>query len=266
MTEPAVEIRNFTLKKGSFQLSDISCEIYPHEVFAILGKTGSGKTLLLESVAGYYAGAGGAIYLGGRAVLDIPLTERKIGFVYQDYGLFPHMTVEQNISYGLKMQKKSRPVIAGEVRRMAELLSIGHILSQYPGTLSGGERQRTALARALVLSPEVLLLDEPFSALDPVTRQTMHRELRNIHREFQCAIIFVTHDFSEARALAGRIGIMDRGRMMAVRQSERLFEPYENNIVNQFLGIAGEAYDTAGAYGESQGRIQIACRAERAQR
>jgi len=104
---PAIEIVNFSLKKGSFQLSDISCEIFPHEIFAILGKTGAGKTLLLESIAGYYTGSSGGIYINGKAVLNIPLMDRKIGFVYQDYGLFPHMTVEQNISYGLKMQKKA---------------------------------------------------------------------------------------------------------------------------------------------------------------
>jgi molybdate transport system ATP-binding protein len=185
MIQPAIEIRKFSLKKGSFQMLDISCDIYPHEMFAILGKTGAGKTLLLESVAGYYAGSGGTICLNGRAVLDIPLTQRKIGFVYQDYGLFPHMTVEQNISYGLRMQKKSRSFITGEVRRIAELLNIEHILKQYPDTLSGGEKQRTALARALVLSPDVLLLDEPFSALDPVTKQLLHDELREIHNKFQ---------------------------------------------------------------------------------
>jgi molybdate transport system ATP-binding protein len=237
MTTPAIKITDFSLKKGSFRLSEISCDIYPHEMFAVLGKTGAGKTLLLESVAGYYAGLGGSIYLHGKAVLDIPLTERKIGFVYQDYGLFPHMTVEQNISYGLKMQKKNRSDIIKEVRRMAELLSIEHILTQHPGTLSGGEKQRTALARALVLSPDVLLLDEPFSALDPVTKRALHGELRAIHEKFQCTILFVTHDFLEAKELASRIGIMVNGRLKAIRDSNELFKPYEDDEINQFLGL-----------------------------
>lgn len=236
---PAIKITDFSLNKGSFRLSDISCDIFPHEMFAILGKTGAGKTLLLESVAGYYTGSGGVIYLNGKAVLDIPLTERKIGFVYQDYGLFPHMTVEQNISYGLKMKRSCRSVITEEVSRMTELLSIGHILKQYPETLSGGEKQRTALARALVLSPEVLLLDEPFSALDPVTKQTMRSELRKIHERFKCTIIFVTHDFTEAQELASRIGIMDNGRLKAVRKSDALFQSYEEDAINQFLGLNG---------------------------
>jgi len=112
-----------------------------------------------------------------------------------------------------------------------------HIQKQYPGTLSGGEKQRAALARALILSPDVLLLDEPFSALDPVTKQTMRSELRKIHERFKCAIIFVTHDFTEAQELAGRIGIMDNGRLKAVRQSDALFEPYEDDNINQFLGL-----------------------------
>lgn len=238
MTMPTIKISDFSLRKGSFQLSDISCDIYPQELFAILGKTGAGKTLLLESVAGYYAGLYGCIYLNGKSVLDIPLTERRIGFVYQDYGLFPHMTVEQNISYGLKMRRKNRSEIAKEVSRMAELLSIEHILKQHPGTLSGGERQRTALARALVLSPDVLLLDEPFSALDPVTKKSLRNELLEIHNNFQCTVILVTHDFSEAQELAGRIGIMSNGRLKAVRHSDALFEPYEDENINQFLGLS----------------------------
>jgi ABC-type sugar transport system ATPase subunit len=238
MMIPAVEIQHYSLEKGNFSLSDISCQIEPHEIFAILGRTGSGKTLLLESIAGYYYGSGGSILIGGKAVLDIPLSKRKIGFVYQDYGLFPHMTVEQNISYGLKMQKKPMSAISEQVQRIAELLSITHILNQYPGTLSGGEKQRTALARALVLSPEVLLLDEPFSALDPITKQAMYEEVQTIHERFKCTIIFVTHDFCEAQKLAVRIGIMCDGRLQTTRCSNQLFEPYNDDKINDFLGIS----------------------------
>lgn len=235
---PVIEVRNLTLKKGNFQLNNITFDVNAKEIFAILGKTGAGKTLLLESIAGYYPEFRGEVSFNGKAVLDIPLSERKIGFVYQDYGLFPHLTVEQNISYGLKIRKQPRSILAKEVHRMAELLSITHILKQYPGTLSGGEKQRTALGRALVLSPDVLLLDEPFSALDPVTKQAMYSELQNIHENFSCAILFVTHDFSEAQLLANRIGIMDSGCLKAVRNSNMLFEPYEENAVNQFLGLS----------------------------
>ncbi len=253
MVSPIIEVRSFTLKKGTFRLSNLVFDVKPKEIFAILGKTGAGKTLLLESIAGFYAGTEGEIYLNGKAVLDIPLTARKIGFVYQDYGLFPHMTVGQNIAYGLRMQKKAKAQIAEEVGRMADILSISHILPQYPGTLSGGEKQRTALARALVLNPDVLLLDEPFSALDPVTKCAMHDVLMKINEQFGCAIVFVTHDFSEAQTMASRIGIMDHGCLKAIRQSDQLFHRYNDDEINQFLGIKGGAlYDTAGTYGKAE--------------
>lgn len=237
MMGSAIEVKRLFLKMGEFQLKNISFDIHPKEIFAILGKTGAGKTLLLESIAGFYRSMEGGVFLEGKNVLNIPLTERKIGFVYQDYGLFPHMTVRKNISYGLKMQKKSKKEIEEKVGYMAEIMSISHILEQYPDTLSGGEKQRTALARSLVLNPGVLLLDEPFSALDPVTKAAMYKELLKINEQFDCAILFVTHDFTEAQKLAHRIGIMDKGCLKAVRNSDELFDFYQNDELNQFFGI-----------------------------
>ncbi len=233
----AIEVRNFSLRRGSFSLKNISFVVNSKEIFAILGETGAGKTLLLESIAGFYKGSGGNVYLGGQPVLEIPLTELKIGFVYQDYGLFPHMTVEQNISYGLKMRNKKKDEVSDKVRCISEKLSISHILGQFPGTLSGGEKQRTALARALVLNPDILLLDEPFSALDPVTKQAMYDEILKIHEEFECAILFVTHDFNEAQKLADSVGIMHDGCLKEVRSSERLFEVYQDDEINKFFGL-----------------------------
>lgn len=232
-----VEVKGFTLKKGDFVLKNVSFEVHSHEIFAILGKTGSGKTILMESIAGFYPGTEGAVYLNGQAVLDIPISKRNIGFVYQDYGLFPHLNVYQNVSYGLKMQKKSKKEIAEKVRYIADILSITHMLHQYPGTLSGGEKQRTALARALVLDLELLILDEPFSALDPVTKNEMYDVLMGIHERFGCAILFVTHDFNEARKLADRVGVMDSGRLMDIRCSDSLFELYNDDEVNRFFGL-----------------------------
>jgi ABC-type sugar transport system ATPase subunit len=249
---PVVEVTNFSLKMCDFELNDISFEIYAREIFAIVGKTGSGKTLLLEAIAGFYTGLKGCVYLNGKAVQEIPLSARRIGFVYQDYGLFPHMSVEQNISYGLKMQKRTKSEITEEVARMAETLSITHILKQYPGTLSGGEKQRTALARALILSPDLLLMDEPFSALDPVTKQTMYHELLKIHKQFQCAIVFVTHDFTEVQKLADRVGIMAGGCLKAVRAADKLFGQYEDDEINKFFGIEGCNYDWSGTDAEAQ--------------
>ena len=198
-------INNFSVKRGSFTLSPISLTIQMGEIFAILGRTGSGKTVLLEAISGMFPGDTGSILLDGTDIRDIPPSQRKLGLVYQDYGLFPHMKVKENISYGLKMHGYSKKEQDSRAQELMEMLSISHIGDQYPGTLSGGESQRTALARALALAPQVLLLDEPFSALDPATRQSLYQELRRIHRHFGCTIIFVTHDMDEAIKLAGRI-------------------------------------------------------------
>ena len=234
----AVEIMDFSAQLGTFRLKNINLSIYQNEIFAILGKTGSGKTVLLESVAGFYKGNSGKVHIDGKNISEIPLEKRGIGFVYQDFGLFPHMTVYHNISYGLKMQKLEKQEIWKIVNETAEMLSISHILKQYPGTLSGGERQRTALARALVLRPKVLLMDEPFSALDPSTKKLMYRQVAEIHRIFGCTIIFVTHDFTEAQTIADRIGIMTEGELKLIRTKSELFQRCEDYKINEFLGIA----------------------------
>jgi molybdate transport system ATP-binding protein len=153
VVNPLVAVRAFSLSRGRFRLKNVSLDIRPNEKFALLGRTGAGKTVLLESIAGFYRGETGTILLDGKPVEKISPEQRGIGFVYQDQGLFPHLTVYHNISYGLRMRKVSRDEIKAQVLRAAELLSIPHIMEQYPATLSGGERQRAALARAMVLKP-----------------------------------------------------------------------------------------------------------------
>ena len=219
-----ISIHRLSLKLGEFYLRDIELKIPDSEIFAILGKTGSGKTVLLETIAGFYKGNTGEVNLRGENVRNIPVEERKIGFVYQDYALFPHMTVFDNIGYGLKMNNKGKKESERLINEMAELLEIKHLLKCYPGTLSGGERQRTALARALVLNPDLLLMDEPFSALDPKTKEQMYKQIERIHQLFHCTIVFVTHDFNEARRMANRVGVMVNGELMRVCNSEELFE------------------------------------------
>lgn len=233
-----IEIRDFSVQLGAFRLQSINLNIRRGEIFAVLGRTGSGKTVLLESIAGFYRGRTGSIRIEGKNVTEIPLERREIGFVYQDFGLFPHMTAFGNISYGLKMQKIHKDQRWKIIRDTAELLSISHILKQYPGTLSGGERQRTALARALVLRPKILLMDEPFSALDPVTKQAMYKLIEEIHDIFDCTVLFVTHDFTEAQAMADRVGIMSNGELKAIRNKKDLFQKCNDREVNAFLGIA----------------------------
>ena len=236
MTVP-LAFESFCLTRGSMHMEDISFSVAEGEMFAILGRTGAGKTLLLESAAGFYTPEKGRVLLYGTPVQDIPLTERRIGFVYQDYALFPHMNVEKNITYGLRMRRMSRAKQERKVEESASLRSIGHILKEYPQTLSGGEKQRVALARALVLNPHLLLLDEPFSSLDPATRKSLYEEIGNIPRKFHCAVLFVTHDFREAQMLASRIGIMARGRMLCIRSAQELFTRSGNAELNAFLGL-----------------------------
>ena len=233
----AMEIQELTLQRGSFTLGPLSFAVQEGEIFALLGQTGAGKTLLLETLAGFYQKQyHGSIRLFGADGASLPAHERGIGFVYQDCGLFPHMTVEQNIAYGLRMHGVLERERKEKTAAVMELLSIAHVRGQYPATISGGERQRTALARALVLNPRILLLDEPFSALDPGTRQRMYGEIRRIHETFSCTILFVTHDFQEAQQLAQRIGVLLGGKLRAVTEADALFLQQYDDQVTAFLG------------------------------
>lgn len=249
-------IRDFSVQRGSFVLKPLSLQIQKGEIFAVLGRTGSGKTVLLEGIGGMFSRYQGSIAFDGTEVGAIPPGRRGLGFVYQDHGLFPHMTVYDNIAYGLKMHRFSKEAVKRKTEELMEMLSITHLRAQYPGTLSGGESQRTALARALALEPEVLLLDEPFSALDPATRQQMYREIQAIHRRFRCTIIFVTHDFKEAELLAGRVGILLDGEMKAVVPAKDLMSGRYCREVEEFLGrkyenrmdIAGKGAEAGGVF------------------
>ncbi len=233
----AIETSDLTLKRGNFTLGSLNLAVQEGDIYALLGQTGAGKTVLLETLAGFYQEQYfGTIRLFGQDARYLPTDKRNLGFVYQDCGLFPHMSVEQNIVYGLKMHHLSAAETAQKLEDITKLLSISHIRKQYPATISGGERQRTALARALVLNPRILLLDEPFSALDPTTRQRMYEEIRRIHDAFRCTILFVTHDFREAQTLAGRIGILLSGKLRAEVAADALFAQDYDEDVTAFLG------------------------------
>ena len=216
----SIEIRNLRVKRGSFVLDVPALDVHPHEIFAILGSTGSGKTVLMEAVAGACS------WERGEILLD------------QDYALFPHMTVRENIGYGLKVRKTDPAEIERRVDRLLTDFGIKAIADRYPGIISGGEAQRTALARALILEPDILLLDEPFSALDPATKRQMYGVIQDVHARFDCTIVFVTHDFAEARILADRVGIVLGGRLRTVRDADKLFdvEGLESDVL-AFLDI-----------------------------
>lgn len=209
-----LEIHNLSLKLFKFQLDSISLKIESGGYCVILGRTGSGKTLLLESIAGRYSEATGDIHFKGQSFQNLSPEDRKIGFVYQHFELFSHLNVFDNIAFPLKMRRKPLSIIQKSVAEIAELLGITYLLTHAIHNLSGGEKQRVALARALVSQPEILLLDEPTSALDYVTRHEMRQVLRDIHQAYQPTIIHVTHDISEALSLATQIGVMKRGQLI----------------------------------------------------
>ena len=236
MSGGSIEIRDMVARRGSFSLRVDELHIEPHEIFAIVGETGAGKTVLLEAIAGAFPLEAGSILLDGKDIRCLPVQQRRLGIVYQDHALFPHMTVAENIGYGLRMARVPKAEAARRVEEMLDLFSIRHIADRYPGIISGGEGQRAALARALVMQPEILLLDEPFSALDPTTKKRMYETLRDVHGRFRCTMVFVTHDFNEACCLGHRAGIILDGALQAVCPADELFTREFCPQVMAFLG------------------------------
>lgn len=230
-------VQNLRVERGDFVLQVDALDVKAGEIFAILGTTGSGKTVLMESIAGAYPIQEGCILVGGRDACEIPVQERHLGILYQDYALFPHMNVRDNIAYGLRRVRPRRTDVDERVDEMLALFGIAHLADRHPGVISGGESQRVALARALVLAPEVLILDEPFSALDPTTKLAMYDLLRRVHARFGCTIVFVTHDFHEAQTLADRVGIILDGRLRCVVDADALFDESHAPEVKSFLGL-----------------------------
>ena len=232
-----LRIESLSITLGAFSLRDVSLEVRSNEYFIIIGPTGAGKTILLETIAGIHTPATGTILLGDREITTCEPRDRNIGMVYQDYMLFPHLTVEENIAFGLRRKKIPRNEQRAAIEEMSTLLEIDHLAKRYPGTLSGGEQQRVALARALVLRPEILLLDEPMSALDSRTRERMRRELARIHTLTGTTIIQITHHFDDVFALADRIAIMREGRIVQVGETSDVFLHPTDTFVAEFLGI-----------------------------
>ncbi|GEA13792.1 MAG: molybdate transport system ATP-binding protein [Moorella sp. (in: firmicutes)] len=238
----SLRLFRITKKIGEFQLRDISLEVFPEEYFVILGPTGAGKTVLLEVIAGMHAPDAGEIWLGEENITAWPPEKRRFGFVYQDYALFPHINVRENIVFGLKNKKLPPGEIKRELEAVASLLGIAHLLRRLPYTLSGGEQQRVALARALIMKPRVLLLDEPLSALDPCTKETLQQELKRLHRFTGTLIVHVTHDFEEALYLGDRIGVLMGGGLLQVGSPEEIFTRPRTAAVARFVGVENIYY------------------------
>jgi iron(III) transport system ATP-binding protein len=225
-------------------------DIEDGELFTLLGPSGCGKTTLLRLVAGFYQPDAGDVYFGDRRVTGLAPYERNIGMVFQNYALWPHMTVRANVSYGLRLRKLS----AAEIdRRLAEGLRKVNLIgfeSRYPGQLSGGQQQRVALARALVLNPDILLLDEPLSNLDAKIRVQVRAEIRRLQQELKITTVYVTHDQEEALSLSDRVAVMKDGRVLQVGPPKELYERPRTRFVADFVGtnnlVAGEVRERQG--------------------
>ncbi len=230
-----LEIRDLCVQLGSFLMKDVTLDVQDGEYFVLLGPTGAGKTMLLESIAGLKPIESGQIRINGRDVTFLNLEKRNIGFAYQDYVLFRHLSVRDNISYGLMWRRKRGRDIKDAVDRVVELLGITHLLERRPWSLSGGESQKIALARALAIKPDLLLLDEPLAAVDPLTREATERELKELHNRLKLTTIHVTHNFEEAMALGDRIAVLRGGHIVQIGTPEQIFRHPNSEFVARFL-------------------------------
>ncbi|MBS0432719.1 MAG: TOBE-like domain-containing protein [Proteobacteria bacterium] len=249
-----LEIRGLTRKfAGCNALEEVDLSIAPGEFLALLGPSGSGKTTLLRILAGLDFPDGGEIKANGRDLLSVSARDRKVGLVFQHYALFRHLTVAENVAFGLRVRRwRTRPgraEISARVETLLERVQLAGLGSRYPAQLSGGQRQRVALARALAVEPDILLLDEPFGALDAKVRVSLRRWLRGLHEELGLTTIFVTHDQEEALELSDRIAVMNRGRMEQVDTPERVYHDAASPFVCEFIGSANRVNLSRGARG-----------------
>ncbi len=232
-----VEISSLSKFYGSVAaLDDVTMSIRNGEFVTLLGPSGSGKTTLLQMLAGLTTPSAGDIRIGGESVVLLPIEKRGIGLVFQSYALFPHMTVAGNVAYPLKMRGVARDEIADRVSGALKLVELDAFASRKPAELSGGQQQRTAIARALVFEPSVMLLDEPLSALDRRLREHMKFELRRIHDLIGTTTIFVTHDQDEALALSDRIAVLDGGKLQQFGTADEIYRHPKSRFIAEFMG------------------------------
>jgi sulfate transport system ATP-binding protein len=237
----SIEVRQVTKTFGTFTaLRDVSLEIQTGELVALLGPSGSGKTTLLRIIAGLETPERGSILFHGQDATACPARDRRVGFVFQHYALFRHMTVSENVAFGLRvLPRRTRPAptdIRARVQRLLALVQLDWLADRYPSQLSGGQRQRVALARALAVEPKILLLDEPFGALDAKVRQELRRWLRRLHAEINVTGVLVTHDQEEALEVADRVVVMNAGRIEQVGTPVEVFHNPASEFVVSFLG------------------------------
>lgn len=250
---PAIELRDVIKRFGETSAVDrVSLQIGDGEFFSLLGPSGCGKTTTLRMIAGFEYPSSGEIVIHGRPMVTIPPHKRPVNTVFQSYALFPHMSVEQNVAFGLQMQRLPKQEIAPRVGEALELVRLSHLAQRRPNQLSGGQQQRVALARALVNQPEVLLLDEPLGALDQKLRKEMQLELKSLQHRIGITFIFVTHDQEEALTMSDRIAVMSQGKVLQVGSPTEIYERPSCRFVADFIGetnfIDGSVVESDGGY------------------
>jgi sulfate/thiosulfate transport system ATP-binding protein len=237
----AIEARNVTKQFGDFvALDDVSVDVRSGSLTALLGPSGSGKSTLLRVIAGLEVADSGAVFISGKEATALAPQKRGIGFVFQHYAPFKHMTVWENVAFGLTIRRRPKHEVHRRVDELLDLVQLGGLGSRYPAQLSGGQRQRMALARALAPEPEVLLLDEPFGALDARVRVELRQWLLRLHDEMHVTTIFVTHDQEEALELADSIVVMNKGRVEQIAPPRELYDEPANEFVMSFVGPANK--------------------------
>ena len=237
MTGPILELRSVSKSYGPVTaVSDLSLELAKGEFLSLLGPSGSGKTTTLMMISGLLQPTTGDILLEGRPITPLPPYKRNIGVVFQNYALFPHLTVAKNIAFPLTMRKAGRSEVASRVRKVLELVGLANHGGRYPRQLSGGQQQRVALARAMVFEPPILLMDEPLGALDKKLREQMQLEIKRLHRDLDMSIIYVTHDQEEALVMSDRIAVFNVGRLQQVGTPTQLYERPATRFVAEFIG------------------------------
>lgn len=232
-----IQLKNISAEWKDFQLRDVNLNVRNNEYFVLLGPSGSGKTLLLECIAGFHSLQNGEIIIKDEIMTKFPPEKRNVGFVYEEYSLFPNKNVEENIGFSLQFKRISKEEKQEKIKKITRLLEIDHLRKRNVRTLSSGERQRVSMARALIMDPDVLLLDEPLSALDAPRRREFVMLLKTLHEELATTTIHVTHDQRTAASLANRIGIIRDGQILEVGTKEEVFSQPSNLFTANFLGF-----------------------------